>query len=90
MYRARDVFKAQKILIITQNYHLYRAVYDARALGLDAYGYAADLREYRGQSIRDFREILARVKDFVYCIFEPKPTYLGESIPITGTGNAAN
>lgn len=90
MYRARDIFGAERVLIVTQNYHLYRAVYDARALGLDAYGVGADLREYRGQSFRDLREILARVKDFVWCIFEPKPTYLGESIPINGIGNAAN
>ena len=42
MYRARDVFCAEKILIVSQRYHLYRAVYDARALGLEAYGVAAE------------------------------------------------
>ena len=90
MYRARDVFEVKKVLIVTQGYHLYRAVYDARALGLDAYGYAADLRQYYGQSFRDLREMLARVKDFAYCIIKPLPTYLGQSIPISGEGNAAN
>lgn len=88
MYRARDIFCAKKILIVTQEYHLYRAVYDARALGLDAWGVAADLRPYAGQAVRDAREVLARIKDFVWCIFKPEPTYLGEQIPVSGTGNA--
>lgn len=64
MYRARDVFKAKKILIVTQEYHLYRAIYDARALGLDAYGVVSMPRTYAGQAYRDIREILARDKDF--------------------------
>ena len=90
MYRARDIFKAEKILIVTQDYHLYRAIYDARALGLEAYGVASNPRSYAGQLYRDIREILARNKDFVYGIFKPEPTYLGEAIPVWGNGNATN
>lgn len=90
MYRARDIFKAKKILIVTQDYHLYRAIYDARALGLEAYGVASNPRTYAGQLYRDIREILARNKDFVYGIFKPEPTYLGEAIPVWGNGNATN
>lgn len=90
MYRARDVFGAKKVLIVTQEYHLYRAVYDAQALGLDAYGVAADRREYRGQIWRDFREVLARGKDFFYGMTQPAPTYLGEAIPISGNGDVTN
>lgn len=90
MYRARDIFKAEKILIVTQDYHLYRAIYDARALGLEAYGVASNPRTYAGQLYRDIREILARNKDFVYGIFKPEPTYLGETIPVWGNGNATN
>ena len=37
--------------------------------------------------MRDIREILARNKDFVKVMFKPKPTYLGETIPISGDGN---
>lgn len=87
MYRARDVFDVDSIIIVTQEYHLYRAVYIARALGLDAYGVACDPREYYGQIWMDSREILARVKDFFYCIFQPEPTFLGEVIPISGDGD---
>lgn len=90
MYRARDIFKAEKILIVTQDYHLYRAIYDARALGLDAYGVASNPRSYSGQLYRDIREILARNKDFVYAIIQPEPTYLGEAIPVQGNGDATN
>lgn len=90
MYRAKEIFKAEKILIVTQKYHLYRAIYDARALGLDAYGVASDPRGYAGQLYRDIREILARNKDFVYSIIKPEPTYLGEAIPVQGNGNQTN
>lgn len=90
MYRAKEIFGAKKVLIVTQGYHLYRAVYDARRLGLDAYGVAADLRTYRGQIFRDVREVFARVKDVAYCIIKPQPTFMGESIPISGDGNVTN
>ena len=86
MYRARDVFCAKRIVIVSQGYHLYRAVYDARALGLDAWGVAAEDIRYLGQAGRDLREILARNKDFFYGLFQPEPTFLGETIPIWGSG----
>ena len=85
MYRARDIFKVQKMVIVTQTYHLYRAVYDARKLGIDAYGFAAERLDY--PITNDIREALARVKDFFYCIIEPEPTYLGEEIPISASGS---
>ncbi len=64
--RVRDIFKAKKIIIVTQEYHLYRAVYVARKLGIEAYGYPSEKIEYYGQFQRDVRETLARVKDFFY------------------------
>ncbi len=88
MYRARDIFCAKKIVIVTQGYHLSRAVYIARSLGLEAYGVASDYQTFAGQKIRDIREVLAREKDFLYTIFKPKPTYLGEQIPLSGSGIA--
>lgn len=90
MYRARDVFQAEKVIIVTQRYHLYRALYAAKQLGLDAYGVASDQRTYAGQKRRDVRELLARGKDFMTGIFKPEPTYLGEAIPVNGDGNATN
>ena len=87
MYRARDVFKAKKVIIVTQKYHLYRAVYVARALGLDAYGVSSDLRPYNGQKSNEMREFLARTKDFFTSIFKPKPKYLGDAIPVSGSAD---
>ena len=90
MYRAKEVFCARKVIIVSQQYHLYRAVYDARALGLDAWGVAAEDVAYLGQTVREVREILARNKDFFYCLFRPEPTYLGEAVPVFGDGNESN
>ncbi len=90
MYRARDVFAAKKIVIVTQNYHMYRALYIAQALGLDAYGVVSDPRPYAGQTIRDVREIIARAKDVFYCIFKPSPTFLGDVIPVNGNGDVTD
>lgn len=90
VYRARDVFECSTPVIVTQQYHLYRAVYSARALGLNAYGVASDPVEYSGQLFRDAREALARVKDFFYVMFDVQPTFLGDVIPVSGDGNAAD
>ena len=90
IYRARDIFEAEKIIIVTQEYHLYRALYLAQSLDLQAVGVSADLRPYRGQAYRELREIAARDKDFFYALIQPEPTFLGESIPVSGDGNQTN
>ena len=90
IYRAKEIFGADKILIVTQEYHLYRALYVAEELGLEAYGVSADYRSYRNQWMRDLREIMARVKDYGTAIFKPEPTYLGEAIDLTGSGDVTN
>lgn len=90
IYRAREIFEADNIIIVSQKYHLYRALYIAEKLGIKSVGVSADLDTYRGQTKRDLREILARDKDFFKCIFKPKPTYLGDKIPVSGDGNLTN
>lgn len=90
IYRAKEIFKVKKAIIITQKYHLYRALYIAKRLGLEAYGVEAIPNRYAGATYREFREILARDKDFIKCIFKPKPTYLGETIPVSGNGDITN
>jgi vancomycin permeability regulator SanA len=69
VFRAKNEFGAESLVIVTQGYHLYRALYIAKRMGIDAYGVSADLREYRGQTLRDLREVAARVKDFLYTLF---------------------
>ena len=90
LYRAKEIFEADKVVIVTQEYHLYRALHIANELGIEAYGVASDPRQYVGAAYREIREILARNKDFVQCIFKPEPTYLGEVIPVFGNGNVTN
>ena len=87
MYRAADIFGAEKIVIVTQGYHLYRAIYDAQKMGITAYGVPADERHYIAQWKRDIRELLARAKDVIWCFVRPEPTYRGEKIPLTGPGS---
>lgn len=90
LYRAKEIFEAKKIIIVTQKYHLYRALYIAKSLGIDAYGISSNLRKYTGQLIREIREVIARNKEFFKCIIKPKPTCLGEKISIKGNGNITN
>ncbi|MCH5266838.1 MAG: YdcF family protein [Lachnospiraceae bacterium] len=88
MYRARDVFDVEHPVIVTQPYHSYRAVYAARKLGLDACAAPNKRDKYTKSWIFGLREIAARDKEFVTLILQPKPTYLGDKIPITGSGLA--
>ena len=90
IYRAKEIFEAKKVVIVTQKYHLYRALYIANQLGLEAYGIGADPRQYVGATYREIREILARNKDFLKCIFKPEPKFLGDTIPVSGNGNDTN
>ncbi len=90
IYRVKEIFKAKKVIIVTQEYHLYRALYIAQSLGLEAYGVKSNPREYAGQMMRDFREVLARDKDFVMCILKPKSKFLGDPILLNGNGDITN
>lgn len=90
VYRARDIFQIKTVVIVSQQFHLYRALYIARALGLDAYGVSCDTRAYSAYLLFDVRETLARCKDVLYSIFQPLPTYLGDVIPITGDASATD
>ncbi len=90
LYRAKEIFCADRIIIVTQKYHLYRALYIAEQLGIEAYGVASDQHTYGGQMMRDIREVAARCKDFATTMMCPRPTYLGERISIQGDGDLTN
>ncbi|MGL6198645.1 MAG: SanA/YdcF family protein [Lachnospiraceae bacterium] len=90
MYRAKEIFEVESAIVVTQEYHLYRAIYDAEALGIEARGVTCDTAVYAGDTMRKLREVVARIKDFGYTIVKPEPTYLGETIPVSGDGNATN
>lgn len=66
--RAKEIYNIEKCVLVTQEYHLYRAIYIAEQSGMEVRGVSADLRTYFGQIKRDVREVFARVKDFLLCI----------------------
>ncbi len=90
IYRAKEIFLCDKVLIITQEFHIFRSLYIAKKLDLEAEGLSATLRHYSEETKFELREILARDKDFVKTIFKPKPKYLGDTIPVFGDGDITN
>lgn len=90
MYRAKNIFNVNKCVVVTQKYHLYRSVYIGNALGMETYGVPAQNIKYVGQLRRDIREVLARDKDVVKCIFKPQATYMGDTIPVSSNGDITN
>lgn len=87
IYRAKEIFMVQSAIIVTQKYHLPRALYIAQGKNIKAEGYTADMRTYREIVWYEIREYPARIKDFIYLnILRVKPKYLGKKIPITGDG----
>ena len=82
LYRAQDVFLVKRLVIVTQEYHLSRALYLADALGLEAWGVPPAPRNDAGQIMRDAREILARDKAILWAILQPEPKFLGDPIPL--------
>jgi vancomycin permeability regulator SanA len=86
-YRAKEIFGAKSIIISTQEYHMYRAVYAARKLGIEAYGVASPNKTIYNMPYNNFRECFARVKT-MYDVHIAKrlPKYLGDKIPLSGDG----
>lgn len=75
IYRVKNVYKSNKVVIVSQRYHLYRALFLSDNLDLESYGVEANLKYYYGQWYREIREILARNKDFIKGIIKPKAVY---------------
>lgn len=88
MYRAKEVFGVKKIIVVTQRYHLYRSLYIANELGIEAYGIAADDTPYPMINKKnEIREFLARNKDFIKVMFKLSSKYVGDPINLKGDGN---
>ena len=85
--RAEKVFKVKDMIIVSQEFHLPRAIYIARKKGQTAYGYISDNHKYPGMLNMKIRECLANVKAFFSIQFNINPYFLGPEIPITGASN---
>lgn len=90
IYRAKKIFGVDKMIIVTQGYHLYRALYIAKSLGIETYGIDATKKVYDGQEMRDIREVAARCKDFLKTIVKPKSMFLGEKISLEDNADVTN
>ena len=90
MYRAKYVFGCERIVVATQTYHLYRALWSAKSLGMQAEGVPSDYHEYQMQLQYDIREIPARTKDFFKALFRVPSTYVGEAISLDQSGDVTN
>lgn len=90
MYRAKNIFSVKKAIIVTQKYHMYRAIYVAKSFGIDAYGVSAKEISYSGQTKRSIRELLARIKDVGYCITKPEAVVTGDKISLEESGDITN
>jgi SanA protein len=86
MWRARHVFGASRIVVVTQQFHLARAVWCARALGMEAEGSAADRHVYRGIAWLQVREVVSRTKAFVDVTVGRAPRHVGPAVDLTGDG----
>lgn len=87
VYRARDIFQVQSMIIATQKFHQPRAVYLARSLGIDTVGIVADSYIYRDDLRNNLREMIARVKARLDLKLRSKPHFLGDPVPITWPSN---
>lgn len=86
MYRLRYVFGVQRCVVVTQEYHLYRAVYDAQSFGIEARGVASDLSDYANIDSFEQREFFARIKDFVSVITNAEPEKKSEPVSLNQSG----
>lgn len=88
IYRAKNVFGAKSIVVATQKYHLPRALFAAKALGLDAVGaYVEEEGAYQNQFLYDLREVPARMKDVLQALSNAPSTMVGDPIDLNGSGD---
>lgn len=90
IYRAKHVFNVNNVIVVTQPYHLYRAVYIGLTKDMNIYGVSSLGNDYSGQFKRDVREFLARPKDCIKCVINPTAEYYEDSIEINENGDLTN
>jgi SanA protein len=82
-YRAREIFAVDRAVLVTQAFHLNRAVFLARSLGIDAVGYVAPPGMPEGMvRTSEGREVLARTAAVTDVVLHRHPRYLGRREPL--------
>ena len=87
MYRAKHIFNIKKATLISQEYHLNRAIYIGQKLGIKSVGYSANNGEYLGYKYVTFREYGSIFKSFFDVLRNREPRFLGNPIDINGVSN---
>lgn len=95
LYRAKAIFGVESLVVVTQEYHAYRALMIGKSLGIDATAVSAPIlatnaKGYAKQGWYSFRETVARTKDMIVCFFRPEPKFLGEKISLSESGDCTN
>ncbi len=90
MIRAKNVFGVRKIIVVTQKFHISRALYLARQVGIKAVGVPAEDIAYVGAAYRNAREVVARSKDFFVGLLKPSSYIGGEPVDISGDGTVTD
>lgn len=86
MYRAKNVFGVERCVVVTQEYHLYRAVYEAKNFGIQTFGVACDRHDYNKMDQYESREFLARMNGFFMCLTNVEPEVKSSPVSLDGSG----
>ena len=89
-YRARDIFMVDDLILVTQRYHLPRALATCRGLGLSAIGYAADRTPYVHIRWYQLREVPALWRSWLDVYLLHTEPVLGEPLPIFPVNDSTN
>lgn len=85
-YRLYHVFGVKRAVVVTQTYHLYRALFDMHSFHIEAIGVPSDLHTYVDQQTYDMREAAARVSDAIKVVTRQPSTYLSEPVSLDQPG----
>lgn len=81
--RSKEIFGQKKVVIITQRFHAYRALYIARYYNMQAIAFAAEELPFKNSVNLQMREILARTMALLdLYVFKRSPKHLGEEEPL--------
>ena len=87
IYRAKHIFKIDRAILVSQEYHLNRAIYIGNKLGLQTVGLAADVGAYHNYNYVRFRECFTICKSVFDVARNREPHFLGHEVNINGVSN---
>ena len=89
-YRLYHVFGVQKAVVVSQRYHLYRALYDTASFSIQAVGVPCDREGHDVRAVYYLRELAARTSDFIKVLTRQNATYLSEPVSLDQSGDVTS